>query len=465
MAALLKLVYTADFQADQASLDLLDFASGFTLAENGWIPKVATGNQESIIETLTLYVSGQTQDNIASSIHTLEDWIKKVNFSHDSVAPYQVWLRAQDTFETLPRQAMVLEMSGLILDPHPTLNFDVKLSNNNYMVTQYVLTIRRTPFWEDTSGHVTSLTGINCIGGSSVLGASIYGDVPARLRGNEFVPQADGTAYYQNYWAGFRTSRFGVLANFKSVWSLDLSSTLSADTTVAADATAYDGNKLTCAFTTTAADALRSSITLTDISAVPADNRGNYTVLLRAKTDSGSTTVNAYIKYGIGTGQVKRTPITISGTTWKFYEVGTIAIPASNLPLITGLDFSNMGVSLYLQRTSVAGTIDLDCYVMIPIDEASIKGTFSDQYNHPYTLVTSVRADGLTTSFGYFITNGVMKIPAEVKLNQWSIPVNNEAPLLVFAAQGNAAGSVKGKTLLWDCSYVPRYRSLRGNLT
>lgn len=464
MAASIKLVYTSDFQADQDSLDLLNFAAGFELAENGWVPKVATGNQDSIIETLTFYVSGLSQDAIASSLHTLEDWIKRVTFSHDSVAPYQVWLRAQDTFESLPRQAMVLEMSGIILDPHPALNFDTRNNNGNYMVTQYVLTIRRTPFWEALLNQGTGVgtPGFkSCIGMNVVSSDPVYGDVPARMMSTYF--HGDTGTTFQTFWAGLRTSRFGVLANFQSVWSLNLSSTLGADTSTAADATAYNGNKITCTFSTVTTDAIRSSTLLNDVTVNAIDQRGNFTVLVRAKTNSGSTSVNAYIKYGILTGQIKRTPVTISGTSWKLYELGTVTMPFTN-SLITA-PIGNMGIFLYLQRLSVAGSIDIDCFVLIPIDEASIKvKASSDITTDSEAAYIYIRADGQIVSFVADFSTLTLRDSTQAVLNNWSTPINNEAPLIVGAAMSSTASVLGDKFQLFS-NAMPRYRNLRGNLT
>lgn len=277
------------------------------------------------------------------------------------------------------------------------------------------------------------------------------------------------TGTYTDFWAGWKTSRFGVIANFVPVWPLYKGVPVDADTSETADATAYDGTKVTTSFTASSSLILRDAVTLVNV--VPTninDQRGTYLVLLRAKM-SDTSIARVQMVYGLYSGGSIQSPTfrsrqIISGTVWSLYELGTAKMPPSRIPI--GYDFQNFAFGLYAERISGSGSLDMDCLILIPIDDSGIKFTSSGRINgssgqmgEVFTLANGELYATAHFSSGQTIYSVVPKPQGNVS---WSLPANNEAPLLVIAANDTISGAIKGKTLDVTYTYIPRWRTLRG---
>lgn len=317
----------------------------------------------------------------------------------------------------------------------------------------------------------TEKTSINTIGGTSVLAETINGDVPARLASLKVSADA-ATGNYTDFWAGWKTSRFGTVANFVPVWPLYKGIPIDADTSEVADATAYDGTKVTTSFSADPTLIERDEVVLVNV--VPTnynDQRGTYQILLRAKM-SDTSVARVKMAYGLRSGGVIQSPVfrsrqVISGTAWSLYELGTAKMPPSRIP--TGYDFRNLTFGLYAERISGAGSLDMDCLILIPIDDSGIKFTSSSsisgssgQMGEVFTLASGELYATAHFSSGQTIYSVVPKPQGNVP---WSLPANAEAPLLVIAANDATTGAIKGKTLDVTYTYIPRWRTLRGNST
>lgn len=472
MTALLQLVYTADLQADQDTLNLLDYQFGFQLAENGWTPKVPVAGNDNLIETITLYIQATSQDLIAQALHTLDDWIERVNFSHEPSSKYQVWLRAKDTNESYSRQAMVLEMSGVLLEAHPAFNFDQRNSAGVYQVQPYVLTIRRTPFWEETAEYAATTTDINTLGGAAALSKSYAGDVPARIGRTIIENSSGGVLELTDVWYGFRSSRWGTLANFVPVWNLKDASYLKNiahgdafnDTVTAADATAKSGTKIVTDFTGGATMISRARISIDDITANEQDQRGQYTVLMRAKMSDTSVALTRIQDGYVNGVQRRNLPIVkVQGTSWLMYEMGNIHLPATAF-LFPDFLIKNSAIILQAQRLSGAGNLQVDCFVLIPNAEGFVRiaNTSIIQTGNIWALI-QVRADGITQAYNSDGADRPADINRIAPLN-YSIPANNEAPYVIVVAQ-RATAQDKDDTFAFRLSTFRRWRTLRGSET
>src|SRR5512139_954982 len=107
----LKLTWAADGDADEATLNLLDFVQGLTLDEGGWIPQVAIGDQATVTETMTFHAKALSHDQLAGYVQVLDDWIIKVGWSHDYTRRQFVWLNARWKSETEIRRAVVYSLA------------------------------------------------------------------------------------------------------------------------------------------------------------------------------------------------------------------------------------------------------------------------------------------------------------------------------------------------------------------
>ena len=290
MAAICKLVWST-YDTDHDTFSLLDFTDGLDLADGGWVPKVATDRESTLIEVLTLRVQSVSHNGLASIIQEIGDWKKRVQWSQDGIDARRVWLRVALEDETQQRQWLVVDLNyafGNDLLAPPV--------SDQYIIPTLTLTIERMPFCEEIEtdlyyGVNTDKTAINCIGGMATLSESISGDVPARVQWMRLY--ADGSANYSTYWIGFKTTRLSsTIAHLEPVWSLK-DGTLSVSVTADNDSSAYSGTRVTCLPNSTIAQMVLVAIP----GSYPSEMAGSYLVLLRAKM-SDTSVGRARINYG-----------------------------------------------------------------------------------------------------------------------------------------------------------------------
>lgn len=466
MTCLLKLVRLTDFVADIDEIDLI--SDDIELAVDGYLPAVAPIGARSVDESITLKLKGTSKDDLASIAQSIDEKVKEVQWWIDnpSVERYQIWIRVQLENESLPRQAMLYN----IVPPAALRVFNPVERNQNY-IGEYQIGITRTPFWEDPYPYpsTTDKTAINSIGGQAVLSETINGDVPARLARIDFESSA---TIYDHFWLGWRTSRFGTTANFVSVWSLKDGSG-GTDTNTAADSSAYSGTKLRCTFGSTATLVERCYMTVLQASpSHPADQRGTLTVLLRAKmSDSSVARVRMRggwfnTEDGSMNSPLTRSRQVISGTDWNYYELGTLTLPPFRF-YNSIVALNNFAIALDAERISGAGSLDLDCLVMIPSDEGMLRIVGASTINSFTNLSLTAVTPPSFEHYGLMIIDAFGSITydnASISQINWSLPANGEAPRLIGAGSGNSI-SAKSTTFDMSYTYIPRYRTLRGNVT
>lgn len=467
MACSIKFVLTNDFIADIDALDLM--TGGYSLADDGYLPTSAPDGVSSVHEVITLKLQGTSKDNLAALTQDLDEKVKQVGWwlNNPGVERYLVWIRVQLDGETYPRQAQILD----ILPPDSVRVFTAEEHMNNY-IGQYSIAFERTPFWEDpyTYPSTTAKTGINSIGGTVVLSETIYGDVPARLARIDFKSAA---TIYDHFWIGWRTSRFGTTANFVPVWSLKDGSGGGTDTNTTSDSSAYSGTRLTCTFGSTATLVERCYMTVLQASPThPADQRGMLTVLLRAKM-SDSSVARVRLRGGWFNSEdasmnspVIRSRQVISGTDWNYYELGTMTLPPFRF-FNSIVALNNFTFALDAERISGSGSLHLDCLVMIPSDEGMLRivgaSTIDTFTNLSITAITPPNFE----HYGLMIIDALGSVTydnASISQIGWSLPANAETPRLIGAGSGNSV-SAKSTTFDMSYTYIPRWRTLRGNVT
>lgn len=480
MAAQLKLVRLNDFAADIDTVDLL--SGGFSLASNGYTPVVAPIGAKSVQESITLNLKGTSSDDLAFMVQDIDRKIKECQWWIDDagVERYQVWIRVQMDGETYARQAQLLNIM-----PSNKVNEFPTWDTSEYSITEYQFGIERTPFWEQPYSYpnTTAKTGLNVIGGYTQLSETINGDVPARLAKLSMSPES--SAIHGDYYIGFKSSRFGNPANFIPVWSLKDGHFYPIDTSTTSDSSAYSGTRVTCDFSGIATRRRRVGMLSSYVTANDLDQRGTYSVLLRASMSDNTSIAMVYMAYGFGyesggsgnevalLGPNYRSGVAINGALtlsyWTLFDLGTVVNPPVRVQNNSPLD--NFAITIDAARTSGSGSLYLDCLILMPRDEGFVhlrlpsagdvgSTDHMSVYQYADDSISGISDVGGAAIWSPVVTSGA---------NRWSLPANNEKPYIVIAAQGYYGGavesfrSVKGQTAEMSYTYIPRWRTLRGS--
>jgi len=456
MAPQLALIRRDDFTTDVESLNLL--SGGFDLRD--WVQAIASDDDRSVSESLTLKITGTSQDNLAVLIQSLDEKIKQANWQRQSVEPYSIWLRAKMGNETGIRQALVLAARR-----SPGVQLFDNVAGSNDIAREYQLGLERIPWWETEQSVTFTQASVNSLGGASAYGGTpIKGTHPARIA-NAFINGLD--ASLSDVWMGLRTARFGTLSEFKPVWNLRLAGVFGTDTTGGAsnpDATAQDGFKVVVAFSSSVF-LPRLYIKVADIEATPSkrrSQRGRFSLLMRAKVTS-----TAVARVRIGNGYVGSTTydfkdrVTISSTSWKLYAMGEVRIAPSRLKTFyvdSDFLFSGAGFRLDAERVSGSGNLELDCFILIPTAEGSLHLNSVGGFTTSDTANVDNRADGELS--GFVSTSGTPIETLALDARDWGLP----PPSGNFIVAGQRpTESVKTDTIQIIGNLYERYATLRGS--
>jgi len=469
MAEQLKLVQRNDFTADISTLNLLNFADGFETAEDGYKSQDAGEVNGPVWETISLMARAATPDALAAVLQALEAKREQARWYKDGSERYGVWLRSQLSTETGARQAFIEE-----LQHRPKGSFYNRGANVSATLPEYIAAIKRIPYWEATSASTYTGTALNCIGGQANLTGTVPGDVPARLAQVQFAGVPGAGALWK-FWLGFRTDRFGARASFQSVWNLRKAVTFGTYTTGGTtnpDAMAHDGYKVVCTFNPSGADTpmeRRATIRVTDVTASPNEQRGRYTALMRAKLASGATgsfrvrlADGYYTTLGTGQSFAVRGRVAVTSTAWHYYELGEVRIPSPN-ELVGGTDFlSNYALGIDAERIGGAGSLEMDCLILIPVGEGFVYASTGANVGVEYSagdtrpLCVHVRPTGKVDSV--WMAGSMPVAVGQAKVND-GLPVGDVRAVL---AAERYDGSVKGDTNTVIAYVYHRWNSLRG---
>ena len=455
MAAIVALVRRRDFSSDISSLSLLDYTDGFNLPLEGWIQAVAGGDAE-VSEAMTLYVEATSHNDLAAKLKPLDDKILEVGWHADGVERYGVWLRTQLTDEAHARQALVTGMRC-----EPVVSFYGPLVAPGNFVRGYNLALERTPWWEALV-HITAIIPLNCTGGLADYSdpITVSGTIPARIARTSFLGVSGSGPLYE-FWMGFRSNRFGDRANLATVWDLGADGTGSNDTTTSiADATAHDGYRAQCTFAGDETELLRIQASLQSATTDYEDQRGSYTVLLRAKVDA-STTCHARLKDGfLYTSAIRaQQRVKITSTSWFLYALGTVDIPPSR-GILTANFLRQYGFEIYASRTAGSGDLHMDCFILIPRAEGSLHVagaavTYSLGDLRPATV--TMTADGRTDGWSYQSNLPIATLTVEP--DRYALPVGDGS--VIIAGQRETEHDLNDGVNL-SLSFYRRWRTLRG---
>lgn len=461
MTDLLKLSWASDDEADQDLFDLLDGSQGLTMLDDGWTPATMADDQIVVTETMTLYLRGVSHDKIAEYTQKLNDWKQRVKWSKRPEEYRVVWLNARWKTETETCRAVVYSLN-YTLGYSP---FAPYLRDDNF--TPITIVIERG-WWEELTLSRAAIPVLNALGGkvqlkdygTGLVNQTTTGDVPARFV--ELAALTTPSASLRYWWFGTRSSYLGALANFESIWKLKDANyflTTSSDTSVVVDATAYSGSNVTTTFAATAVVTPRFRISAINVTAAHyEDQRGKFQCLLRAKM-SDTSIARVRINSGFFSGSTAspynvNLRAVVQGTAWTLYDLGMINLPAIEDKRIFTPDptMTFAGIELEAERVSGSGNLIMDCFVLVPIDDAFVRLDFETDQSEMWVRVNP---------FEHISANGELFKQGSLDQITWSMPANNEAPLFVVSGQRNA-GSVLADTLQAYVAYVRRWRTLRG---
>lgn len=426
MAAQVKLVRRRDFDFDVSELSLFNNEEGFTLVRDGWVQAAGRDGDVSVSEAITLRVIGTSHYDVAIKLGALDDKIREAGWLAENTERYSVWLRTTLPDEGSERQALVLGIAG---GPNVSA-YAPPLSPGNE-IQEYLLAIERTPYWESRGSYSPTAPSLNCTGGVVNYTVSppraepgTWGTVPARIAKTTINGAAGGGGPLYEFWLGFRTDRLGTATNLEPVWGLGADGTGSNDTTTdVVDATAHSGYRAECTFGTET-ELKRIQISLQSATTDYEDQRGSYTVLLRAKVGA-STTCHVRLKDGfLYTSAIRgQQRVEITSTDWLLHPLGTVDIPPSHG--LRGADsLRQYGFEIHASRTAGSNPLYLDCLILIPRAEGflHVEGaavTYSLGDTRPATI--TMTADGQIDGWSY--QDNLPRATLTVEPDQYTLPV------------------------------------------
>jgi len=455
MAEQLLLVKANEFGGGVASLDLLSL---FQMAEVSWEQGIASPGDEGVEEVITFHIPGVSHNDLASIVQNLDDFTEQASRHENPVERYSLWLRAKMDGETGERQAFIKKIK------RDKVRVRSVFARHEYILPHVTLSLERMPYWERMDGiQLNDSPNISPAGGSWSYG-TIAGDVPARINLIYFGTKNVGIPIFNDVWCGFRTARFGTLANFVPVWNCELGILENSTTSIAGGSNDLGAAFARCTFGDTS---LLPRVTLetATVTANYADQRGIYQVLLRARVGSGTVCrvrlLDGYnLDLGYSAFRVRNRVVVDRGdSAWDLYELGSVQIPSPGRALHPGQEGS-YGLRLEAERVSGTGNLEMDAFILIPeaegfvgVKEARILTTsgrraavFETGDGHVYGLST------LGTTYIY------RNIPAFIREG---LPVG--AGTLYVAARGDANGNSLSDDMYVRMNYTTRWITLRGS--
>jgi len=336
------------------------------------------------------------------------------------------------------------------------------------------------PYWERTTATATATgSDISVLGGAFDYtaggGADVVGDAPARAYKIEV--ESATTIAFTTAWIGFRSvNKHGTIANFVSKWEAE-DGTNYTDAADDADATASGGNRVTINYATVTTWDKRFYLKLSDLTANYADNYGIFKVLVRAKVTAGTSDIRAkytYVSTSYASDSISGPIVEVDANNWAMYDLGLMTVPLRDLRYITTSDLAaerdkEFTLELWSRQTSGAGSLHIDCFVLIPTDEHFLYVDNAEIYTgglntegHLHLFQNSQRKyHGMSTrSSGFPATPDKFTRTALPSPNGIGIPIGDGRIYicLAVATGGNLFDGVCGVEL----TAIPAWHTLRG---
>lgn len=433
-----------------------------------WVPAVAAPTGDGsippyITEVIPVIVRNTSTDLMAADLqrfHLLQKTAAEYWVDQTAVTP--VWFYTTVDNETNDRRAFV---KSLAIEFRPGLGQLYECNVLDGVLAQVVIV--RHPYWEAlTAVTEVATAAISTLGGAydytAAPSTDVVGDVPARLIKLQTTYSDNQAAEY--LWAGWRSAlKHGTLANFVSSWAADDGVSSLADTTEAAGI-------VTCDFSTETSWAARWFFSMDAITANEEDNYGLFVVLMRAKVTSGTVEVKVEHEYrnqdAVGDGVFGET-VEITNNDYALYNMGLRTFPLRNLKAIDTtmlgdvLD-SKQYMRVWARRTSGAGSLLFERFLMIPYDEFFLysEQSFSvGDIPRRYLISTSPHDQYEAVTYDDLATDVIATI-SPVAPSAGGYPIG-DGRIYFAIGEGNQEMDT-GKTVTVVSSYMPRWLSLRG---
>jgi hypothetical protein len=385
------------------------------------------------------------------ALHQLQDVMEGVRRYHDGVPTVESWWLEWNSEDEDPKRALIYTM---------TLDFPVTRNvTSNFMEcygTDIKMALTRHPLWETITADHTTDASVDNTGGIMALG-TIDGTAPARIETLQVHPTATITSLVE-HWFGIRPTHSGTAA-FTPVWSCEFG-TDGTDAVDAADGGTVSGNRVTVSFATNTTLVKRSGILLSNIEATTTDYPdyiGRYLVLCRCSVTAG--TIGLQMRSGYQDNLIHE-EIYVDNASYYLHELGEVFIPPWASHLTKGDSFlGTFQISLFAERVSGAGSLYLDCLILIPtehflyVNDAQIGATTHNLYVQTLEQDTTISYEIWTAPNPDQARDALEHIP---KL--WYIPT--EGGILVYAGQC-ATAHVLGTPVDITLNYNPRWLAHR----
>jgi hypothetical protein len=212
---------------------------------------------------------------------------------------------------------------------------------------------------------------------------------------------------------------------------------------------------------------LRWTMSVNDASAHPADQAGKMLVIGRFKVSDGSTVCRVRLESGFAELRTfhNRSKVVVSGDEWMMYTLGYVSFPETGRALKNLDAIGNQQLRLSAELYAGSGTLEIDCLLMIPVDEGFIAfeavtdGTIGGRGGMKYPVMIAHSADNKVTAIG-------TDAGGDPIYNDITAQVINGLPkgstvYAVCAAQ-RADGSFREDTLDLSIEGYERWLTLRG---
>jgi len=389
------------FSLTSTGLTTIDFtsATNFTLIDTQYTPIVVTPTGDGSIppyvtEIVPVMIREPSADYLANQMHYLADLQKRAaEYWVDQQQAVPVWLNCKLDGETTGRQALVKAIHFEWLPRIHPIYRECAIGPDWLVAT---VLIERHPYWERTATRTfpnATPAAAASVAYDYTATADIVGDVPARV--NAFGLRCGTAAITMDrFWLGIRSvGKHGATAisGFVPVWEAEDGT--NADAEVADDGggtepnTASPGGGSGDYITVTPVGGGTdwddgdfhgvAHIDATDVGYTAGlDELGRFLWLMRAKVSAGEWQVR--LRMGYFTAKNFYDPVLVDGTSWDYYEVANAAVPGRNMQ---ALDIAHVtadaelltAIFIEAKRTSGAGTLSIDCFCSIPIDEGFLK--------------------------------------------------------------------------------------------
>lgn len=366
-----------------ASINLIAGA-GAGLRGQLWYPKSATPIYGRIppyvTESLDILADRGSDDDLATTLQELDNarqWADM--YQRDPSMKNPAWLYAQMSGETGQRRCYVRRIAEewksdpVALEGY-AVSHDAKLR----------IEIERHPYWEGADSQSIDFPTEETSGAALRwdYAGPIKGDVAGRLWRLQ-INDGTGPGLIDRVWLGLRSRRkhYNNAQRFPYLWEIEDASSAGTDCGApTTDATASPGSgntKRVVSFATTPGWAKRLTMKQSDagpILSYETEGDGLAFWLLRYKVDSG-TECELQLRWGWYDSSdddtfVRGPVVEVTNTSWDYAECGLCSIPVMSLrcapePLVV----ANAAVQLWARRTSGSGSLHLDCFSVVPMDE------------------------------------------------------------------------------------------------